>query len=120
MNEKVVAHASIKWPIEVVGILLRNFCYLRARTGDVPGDRGLAHYISWKTTLILETTYYDTKDLKILNITNIAKMATKTQRKILNPKLLQHKCKIADHNLKQKLKEKRIKKKKFYKLFSFN
>ena len=87
VNEKVVAHASIKkWPSEVVGILLRTFCYLRARTGDVPGDRGL----------------------KILNITNIAKMDTKTQLKILNPKLLQHKCKIADHNLKQKLKEKRI------------
>ena len=43
-------------------------------------------------------------------------MDTKTQRKILNPKLLQHKCKIADHNMKQKLKEKRIKKKKSYKI----
>jgi len=52
--------------------------------------------------------YYDTKNVNILNIPNIAKMDTKTQRKILNPKLLKDKCKIADHNLKQKLKEKRI------------
>ena len=81
VNEKVDAHASIKkWPSEVVGILLTTLWYLRARTGDVPWDRGRAHSISWKTTLILETTYYDTKDLNILNIKNIAKMDTKTQK----------------------------------------